>query len=1145
MSKFTFRKALLTGAASVLMVSSPAFAQEAQTFDIEAQPLAKALLEFSEQSGVTVAVQSPLVQGKSARPVKGAFEPEEALRQLLRGSGLKLTTTASGGYAITKANGQGGPGDAGDPVVVSGKITDQRTGSNLKGASVTIEETGQTVATDDLGNYRFPSVRPGTYSLRISYLGYQEIFTSITVGAGRPLNRSFQLVGGVEGREIVVYGNRSARAQALNQERTAENSTTVISSDLLGNFGATTVSEALRRAGGIALVPEDRTGDGANVIVRGLDPDLNQITINGVRLPDTSGFGRSPSLNSILADSIDSVTINKTLMPNQDSSGTGGLIEIETKSPLDRDRRFASFGLEYTDLAGSFGNDFLATGLISGKFGANDDFGLSLSVQYRERETNNLSYTSNLEFGRYFPAGITSLNQLDPTTERFPFEPGVDNAYVRGAFINETELDERNLTYTLSAQKRIGTHTDLRLDFTQVNLEQDFFDKSSETFVFSIRKQLAVPELGGEIRSVFSSEDLFPPFIVGIGPPPSLSYNGVDGRQNKTSTLSFRGETNTGDWQFKYGAGYARGRDVAPIQYFGQARLQSSLISSIPRELLSPEILANEIGGNIASVFLPISPNSGNIFPSRGFTQEGNSLYSDPANYRLSSGSLTGFEGQTERWSGNLSAKKSFSGGILNSIDVGVSFDDARFTDFTNDRETFFRQTVGGLPDIGLSLVPNGLERLGLPASGYAQLSRNGILELSQMVADMGPGTTPNLQITEIINRPELRERFTAEREIAPYLQARFDIGKLEIIGGVRVSILDVESAFFSSPTFADVNGTSDPTYADRFGQIVTGAVSRTDILPRILLNYRTSDNLVFRAGYYSTVARPKISQLTSNQQAGLDLRPMFGPDGDQPSLIVNQGNPALKPSFSHNFDASVEWYSDDVGVVKLSAFYNFIENPLFFNNFFGSLGNADELDLPDTPEFNALPANLFVQINQPQNGEEAIKSWGLEFAVERQFSFLPGFWSGFGAFANYTYSDSSSVRRLSFAGSPDGFVEAKYPLLGQAKHTGTAALTYNAHGIDASLAYSYQSRRLAQVRGYGLDAYNAAIDTLDLQLSYTPKIFDERIRITFEGTDLARGASTPSVQTFRGGQGETPKYYFGGRWFGGRKLKLGVSVNF
>jgi iron complex outermembrane receptor protein len=108
-SFMTFRKfhrLALTGAASALVLSvaaPPAAAQEAVSFDIERQPLARALLDFSEQSGLTVAAPSELVNGKIAPAVEGGMKPTEALDRLLAGSGLKLNALPNGALTIAVA----------------------------------------------------------------------------------------------------------------------------------------------------------------------------------------------------------------------------------------------------------------------------------------------------------------------------------------------------------------------------------------------------------------------------------------------------------------------------------------------------------------------------------------------------------------------------------------------------------------------------------------------------------------------------------------------------------------------------------------------------------------------------------------------------------------------------------------------------------------------------------------------------------------------------------------------------------------------------------------------------------------------------------------------------------------------------------
>lgn len=68
-------------------------ADPVRTFNIAAQPLSKALLEFSKQSGLIVTVPSALVEGKTAPEIHGALPSSQALEKLLSGSGLKSSRT--------------------------------------------------------------------------------------------------------------------------------------------------------------------------------------------------------------------------------------------------------------------------------------------------------------------------------------------------------------------------------------------------------------------------------------------------------------------------------------------------------------------------------------------------------------------------------------------------------------------------------------------------------------------------------------------------------------------------------------------------------------------------------------------------------------------------------------------------------------------------------------------------------------------------------------------------------------------------------------------------------------------------------------------------------------------------------------------
>lgn len=86
------------------MAISSAAAQEIIEFEIDAQPLAKALIDFNEQTGIIVASPRTLVQGKQATAVKGRMTSDRALEQILLQTGLKKSELSDGIYTIELAD---------------------------------------------------------------------------------------------------------------------------------------------------------------------------------------------------------------------------------------------------------------------------------------------------------------------------------------------------------------------------------------------------------------------------------------------------------------------------------------------------------------------------------------------------------------------------------------------------------------------------------------------------------------------------------------------------------------------------------------------------------------------------------------------------------------------------------------------------------------------------------------------------------------------------------------------------------------------------------------------------------------------------------------------------------------------------------
>lgn len=94
--------ALASASIAALVASmSPAYAQEReQAFNVPAQSLSSALIEFSRQSDVRVIADPALVNGRHSPGVAGTFTAEQALARLLAGTGLRPHRSGDGGLSV-------------------------------------------------------------------------------------------------------------------------------------------------------------------------------------------------------------------------------------------------------------------------------------------------------------------------------------------------------------------------------------------------------------------------------------------------------------------------------------------------------------------------------------------------------------------------------------------------------------------------------------------------------------------------------------------------------------------------------------------------------------------------------------------------------------------------------------------------------------------------------------------------------------------------------------------------------------------------------------------------------------------------------------------------------------------------------------
>lgn len=222
---------------------------------------------------------------------------------------------------------------------IEGQIKATEKGIALQGAKIRIAELNREAVSQRDGRFVFLDVKPGTYTLVTSYIGADDMTRAIVVQDQQTTRENFQLTG-VSGmvENVIVIGQAAGINKALNKQRSADNILTAVSADAIGQFPDTNVSESLQRLPGLSI--ERDQGEGRYVRVRGMGPDYNAVTINGVGVPGPDADRRAVALDVIPSDLLENLTVTKSLTPDMDANSLGGSIDVQSLSAFDRDGFF-------------------------------------------------------------------------------------------------------------------------------------------------------------------------------------------------------------------------------------------------------------------------------------------------------------------------------------------------------------------------------------------------------------------------------------------------------------------------------------------------------------------------------------------------------------------------------------------------------------------------------------------------------------------------------------------------------------------------------------------------------------------------------------------------------------------------------------
>lgn len=210
------------------------------------------------------------------------------------------------------------------------------------------------------------------------------------------------------------------------------------------------------------------------------------------------------------------------------------------------------------------------------------------------------------------------------------------------------------------------------------------------------------------------------------------------------------------------------------------------------------------------------------------------------------------------------------------------------------------------------------------------------------------------------------------EAVVSGYTMATLALGDVELMPGLRFEHTEIKNLYWQ-----DSFDKSDTWIGGGFS---TNRTRYNELLPSVFLNWRPSDNSVYRASVWTSYTRPAFVQLANGATV----------TRTDSLTSITMGNPDLKPIRALNFDASAQWNNDRGGYVQASAFAKALSNYLY--NSGSDYVNAS----------TAASSSDLVHVTKPENGGDGHVA-GLEFEFRQKLAMLNGWLSGFGVGGNYT----------------------------------------------------------------------------------------------------------------------------------------------